>query len=43
MEHKIINTGYYMLIVDDHKDIDENIWTIKDGQITEVSYLGQDN
>jgi hypothetical protein len=43
MEHKIINIGDYLLIVDDHKDIEENMWTIKDGKITQVSYLGQDN
>lgn len=43
MTHKLIKTDNYLLIVDDHKDIEENMWTIKDGKVREVSYLGQDN
>jgi hypothetical protein len=43
MTHKLIKTGDYLLVVDDNKDIGENMWTVKDGKIREVSYLGQDN
>lgn len=43
MTHKLIKTDNYLLVVDDNKDIEENMWTVKDGKVREVSYLGQDN
>jgi len=43
MTHKLIKTDNYLLMVDDNKDIEENMWTVKDGKVREVSYLGQDN
>ena len=43
MVYKLIKTDNYLLVVDDNKDIEENIWTVKDGKVREVSYLGQDN
>jgi hypothetical protein len=43
MAHKLIKTENYLLVVDDNKDIEENMWTVKEGKVREVSYLGQDN
>ena len=43
MTHKLIKTDNYLLVVDDNKGIEENMWTVKDGKVREVSYLGQDN
>jgi hypothetical protein len=43
MEKEIVYTDKYALILDMEKDIEENMFTLKDGKIIEVSYLGQDN
>jgi len=37
-----INTDHY-IVVDENKDIEENCFTYKNGEIIEVSYLMQDN
>ena len=43
MKKEIVYTDKYALILDIEKDIEENMFTLKDGKIREVSYLGQDN
>jgi hypothetical protein len=43
MKKEIVYTDKYALILDMEKDIEENMFTLKDGKIIEVSYLGQDN
>jgi hypothetical protein len=42
-QYKTTTVDGYLLILDENKDIEENMYTLKDGEIIEVSYLGQDN